>query len=120
MWRYTKDQKLENKSGPWKYGNKLWSIPKDGEHAKAGFIKDQETKMVLGVAGANADEDAGVDLQNPNQEDPFCQKWRRSKPNNDGWFSFLNPATNEFLTVATAEEIVVSGMCYQNLLYNIL
>ena len=36
-------------------------------------------------------------------------KWQRSMANNDGWFSFLNPESNEFLTATAAEHLIIAG-----------
>lgn len=113
MWRYTKDNKLENKSGPWKHDKKSWRIPHEGDHAHAGFIKDQQSGLVLGLVAQNsANEMSEVILQNVNQDDPFGQKWRRSKANADGWFTFLNPGNNQFLSIESVDGINASGNNY--------
>ena len=109
LWRYTKENRLENKSGAWMFQDKTWSIPKDGDHAHAGFIKDQESAMVLTLCENDSSGDNEVILKIVDRENPFGQKWRRSKANEDGWFTFVNPENNEFLTLQSEEKLIVLG-----------
>ena len=45
LWRLTKDKKLENKAGKWKYSNNIWSIRNNGTQSEVSF---QQTGDVLG------------------------------------------------------------------------
>ena len=45
LWRVTKDRKLENKAGTWKYSNIEWSITTNGTQSE---ISVQETGDILG------------------------------------------------------------------------
>ena len=113
LWRYTNENRLESKSGMWKYHDKKWSIPKDGDRARAGVIKDQQTLMVLSLPENKSE----VRLNTVDQNQPLGQKWRRNKANSDGWFTLLNPGSNELLTVASAETLIISGKSTSKILY---
>ena len=102
LWRFTKDKKLENKCSEWKFVNKKWRIPNAGN--QPGFIKDLESALVLG-----SEADDKVILEDTKDENIFTQKWIRSKPNQDGWFTFQNSGSGNYLTSTSNEEITVSG-----------
>ena len=82
----------------------MWRIPNAGNHGQPGYIKDLESALVLG-----SEADDKVILQDTKDENIFTQKWIRSKPNQDGWFTFQNSGSGNYLTSTSNEEITVSG-----------
>ena len=42
-------------------------------------------------------------------EDAFGQKWCRSSPNSDGWFTLMCCENGEFLTSASSTYLIVAG-----------
>jgi starvation-inducible outer membrane lipoprotein len=46
LWRMSKDMKLENKYGPWKYSDYHWNIPDEGQE---GHIEIQDNNEVLSI-----------------------------------------------------------------------
>ena len=109
LWRLTTDNKLVNKSGDWSFSHKKWRIPKAGEHVNAGFVKDLETGLVLGIFGNNTDDKSQVMLQDVKDQTTFTQKWIRSKPNEDGWFTLQNSGSRDYLAVMSNDELSTSG-----------
>ena len=101
LWRFTKAKKLENKRREWKFVDKKWKIPNAGN---PGLIKDLESALVLG-----SDADDKVFLEDTKDENAFTQKWIRSKPNQDGWFTFQNSGTGNYLTALSNDKVTVSG-----------
>ena len=68
--------------------------------------------MILGLTTNESDEASMVHLQHVDKDRSFQQKWHRSKTNKDGWFTFVDAGKNQFLTVASANQLVVSGKNY--------
>ena len=63
--------------------------------------------MVLGYSGSDADDK--VILEDTKHENTFTQKWIRSKPNQDGWFTLQNSGSSYYLAAISNDEIIVSG-----------
>ena len=76
LWRLTFDNKLVNKSGAWRFSDKMWSLSAepDGEFL---MIEDQESCNVLGVAGNEKTTGTLVNLLS--KDSSSKQKWHRSK-----------------------------------------
>ena len=104
LWRFTKDKKIENKCREWKFVDKKWKIPNAGNPGHPGLIKDLESALVLG-----SDADDKVFLEDTKDENAFTQKWIRSKPNQDGWFTLQNSGSGYYLASTSEDEIAVSG-----------
>ena len=88
---------------------KKWRIPYAGDHTHAGFIKDLETDLVLGIYGNDSDDNSQVMLQDVNNQTTFTQKWMRSKPNQDGWFTLQNSGSRNYLAAKSNDELSTSG-----------
>ena len=89
------------------FSQKKWRIPHSCDHA--GFIKDLETTLVLGIFGEDSDDNSQVILQDVKDETTFTQKWIRSKPNQDGWFTLQNSGSRDYLAVKSNDELSTSG-----------
>ena len=63
--------------------------------------------MVLGYFGSDGDDK--VILEDTKHENTFTQKWLRSKPNQDGWFTLQNSGSSDYLAAISNDEIIVSG-----------
>ena len=76
LWRLTFDNKLVNKSGAWRFSDKIWSLSAepDGEFLT---IEDQESCNVLGVACNEKTTGTLVNLLS--NDSSSKQKWYRSK-----------------------------------------
>ena len=105
LWRFTSDKKLVNKSGDWIFSQKKWKIPNTG----AGYIKDIETGLVLGFFGSDSNVQNQVILQETKDQTTFTQKWIRSKPNQDGWFTLQNSGSRDYLAVKSNDNLSTSG-----------
>ena len=48
------------------------------------------------------------------KEDPPAdrQKWKRSTPDNEGWFTLQNPNSERYLTAISAVNTIISGKEY--------
>ena len=57
LWRLTENNTLENKSGPWKFSDKILSIPLMG---KRDVIVDNDTGEVLGLIWINGTAPAQI------------------------------------------------------------
>ena len=75
----------------------------------AEFIKDLETGLVLGISEDDADDNSQVMLQDVKDQTTFPQKWIRSKPNEDGWFTLQNSGSRNYLAVKSNDELSTSG-----------
>ena len=76
LWRLTFDNKLVNKSGAWRFSDKIWSLSAepDGEFLT---IEDQESCNVLGVPCNEKTTGTLVNLLS--KDSSSKQKWHRSK-----------------------------------------
>ena len=109
LWRFTEDKKLVNKSGDWIFSHKNWRIPNAGNHLHPGHIRDVESGLVLGIFGNNSDDQSQVNFEVVKDQTTFTQKWIRSKPNHDGWFTLQNSGSREYLAVISSDELSTSG-----------
>ena len=91
------------------FSQKKWRIPNAGVNPQAGFIKDLETNLVLGIFGSDSDDNGQVMLQEVKDQTTFTQKWMRSKPNKDGWFTLQNSGSRNYLAVKSNDELSTSG-----------
>ena len=93
----------------WKFSHKKWTVPNAGDLAHPGLIKDLESNLVLGLFENNGDDKSQVILQDTKDQNMFTQKWVRSKPNQDGWFTLQNSGSRDYLAVISNDEILTSG-----------
>ena len=69
-------------------------MPPEGNE---GFIRDKSTSQVLTLEKLNPNEKSKLILKNVSITSSDNQKWIRSSPDSDGWFTLKNPSSNEFL-----------------------
>ena len=71
----------------WDFEEETWSLPPS--NGTEGYIKEKSTGLVLTIVKSK------IELKvNKSSND---QKWVRSSPDSDGWFTLTNPFTNETL-----------------------
>ena len=95
FWKFINDKTLKNKDiSFWEFGEKEWSLPPEGNE---GFIRDKSTSHVLTLEKLNSTKKSKVKLKKESITSSNNQKWIRSSPDSDGWFTLKNPSSNEFL-----------------------
>ena len=93
LWKLTKDSKLENGyASSWEFANKSWELPQNGTEV---YIKEKNTGLVLTVVGSK------IELKMNNSSEN--QKWKKSIPDSNDWFTLENPSTHKFLTNKVTE-----------------
>merc|ERR1719483_471925 len=114
LWKYdhTKET-LENRNGEWKFGNKSWS--KTVFKGKEGYIKDKESREVLGLLDGETVENTEVILEVKEKGLDNTQKWRMDLSGidkrvvADGWFKLKNLIAGRFLTATSPTNLTVTG-----------
>ena len=95
FWKFINNKTLKNKDiSFWEFGDKEWSVPPEGNE---GFVQDKRTGQVLTLEKLNPNEKSKLILKNESITGSDNQKWIRSSPDSDGWFTLKNPSSNEFL-----------------------
>ena len=82
LWKFTSDNKLVNKNGPWKYSDITWNNEANRRNTSPTIFQDEETNRVLCVVGHEAvlkskDENSYPDLNyKKSHDDPFSDMER--------------------------------------------
>ena len=84
------------------------SIPKDGDHSRPGYIRDKNTTKILILLKDESNKKGKIVLQDLNKDVFLCQKWHKSKTNEDGWFAVLDESKSEFLTRESEDQVTTS------------
>ena len=91
MWRLTDCSKLENGFFPsWEFDDKIWS--KEHLEGKEVYIEEKSTGWVLAI------DNNKVVLRKEPYNSNNTQKWVKSAPDADGWFTLKMVNSNKFLT----------------------
>lgn len=98
--------KLLNRNGNWKYGPKIWIIPKDEE---TSCIKDYSSNNILHIEDNSNNNEPNVVLCN------YADKtendlWSKGIPDVDGWFVLKHQSSGKVLTALTSRTLVLSSM----------
>ena len=85
--------KLQSKNGCWKYSDKVWNLPSEGE---VGIIEDQASGKVLNIL----EEINGTEVILDDKTEPISdgQKWVRGKANAEHWYTLTNVKSGKVLT----------------------
>ena len=98
LWKYDDTRHLLiNKDGDWKYMNRTWRIPKEGE---TGTIEGMEDFQGLGFKNYSFGiKTRDVILEIPsNKSTTQKQMWYRSNTTSSGFFAFKYPEKDLFMT----------------------
>ena len=96
LWRLTDCSKLENGFFPsWEFDDKIWS--KEHLEGKEVYIEEKSTERVLAI------DNNKVVLRKEPYNSNNTQKWVKSAPDADGWFTLKMINSNKFLTSSIIE-----------------
>ena len=81
----------------WKYSDKEWTIPDEGEK---GFIETLDKTQVLGVDGELI-KYANIAMQSKNVSDSAHQLWEKGIADSFGYFTIKSSASDLYLATFT-------------------
>ena len=66
--------------------------------------------QALGLMNYATIKDSKVVLEAKGNNRSIGQEWLRSKPDDEGWFTFRNPISGRYLTAASNNSTTITGM----------
>ena len=109
LWWLTKEGKLKNKNGPWKYSDSSWETPKPGTQF-VNFIVEKARNEVMGFIETNITMGSEVILK-PFPVDVVVKKsayWYLI-PEHAGWFRIIHSLSKGCLTAVSDSKLTIES-----------